>query len=204
MAYCIWCYINVGRVDKIQYPVKPPKPSAPPHKANKHAGLTIQEAADFPFLVAMATTHCSSCHFPELRRERSVQSYLAFKGGSAEKHRASLQSIWAWRRRWISTQNGDLVRGFLWTVRHLGLERVGKTLDWLIEGLIKKKKSSSTRFIFVMFALSYVVSIPFEADLGTNFNLKTWLVLLGNRRAELDGELAYRDIIIMNCVSYSW
>jgi len=50
-------------------PVKRLKPSAPPRKANKHAGLTIQEVADFPFLVAMATTH-----FPELHRERSVQS----------------------------------------------------------------------------------------------------------------------------------
>lgn len=42
----------------------------------------------------MPTTHCSGCHFPELRRERRVQSsYLAFKGGSAEKHTALLQSV---------------------------------------------------------------------------------------------------------------
>lgn len=42
----------------------------------------------------MPTTHRSGCHFPELRRERRVQSsYLAFKGGSAGKHTGLLQSV---------------------------------------------------------------------------------------------------------------
>lgn len=40
----------------------------------KHSDLTRQEVADLPFLVAMATTHRSRCHFPELCGERSVQS----------------------------------------------------------------------------------------------------------------------------------
>lgn len=102
-----------------------------PPQANKQARLTMREVADFPFLVAMPTTHCSGCHFPELRRERSVQnSYLAFKGGSAENHTASLRSIWAWWHRGMRTENGDLFSVFLLKVRHLGLERVRKNKDW--------------------------------------------------------------------------
>lgn len=58
----------------------------------------------------------------------------------------------------MSTENGDLVSVFLQKVRHLGLERVRKIrID---------REGNSTRFVSVTFALSYVVSIPFETGLG--------------------------------------
>lgn len=124
--------------------------STPPPKANKQAVLTIQEVADFPFLVAMPTTHRSGCHFPEFRRECAEQLF-SIQGGSAEKHTASLQSVWAWRRRWMRTENGDLFSVFFRKVRHLGLERVRKSRT--------DRKGHSVRFVFVTFALSYMVSL---------------------------------------------
>lgn len=63
----------------------------------------------------------------------------------------------------MSTENGDLVSVFLQKVRHLGLERVRKTrID---------REGNSTRFVSVTFALSYVVSIPFETGLGYSLQL---------------------------------
>lgn len=58
----------------------------------------------------------------------------------------------------MRTENGDLFSVFLRKVKLLGLERVRKTrID---------RKGNSTRFVFVTFALSYTVSIPFEAGYG--------------------------------------
>lgn len=55
-------------------------------------------------------------------------------------------------------ENGDLFSVFLRKVRHLGLERVKKTrID---------RKGHSVRFVCVTFALSSVVSLPFETVLG--------------------------------------
>ena len=56
----------------------------------------------------------------------------------------------------MRTENGDLFSVFLRKVRHRGLERVRKTR-------IDRK---SMRFVFVMFALSYAVSILFEGRFG--------------------------------------
>lgn len=63
----------------------------------------------------------------------------------------------------MRTETGDLFNVFLRKVKHLGLERVRKTrID---------RKGNFTRFVFIMFALSYVVSIPFEA--GYEYQLQS-------------------------------
>lgn len=58
----------------------------------------------------------------------------------------------------MRTENGDLFSVFLRKVKLLGLETVRKTrID---------RKGNSMRFVFVTFALSYMISIPFEAGYG--------------------------------------
>ena len=87
--------------------------------------------------------------------EECAEQLFSIQGGSAEKHTASPQSVCTWRRRWTRTENGDLCNVFLRKVGHLGLEKVRKTR-------IARK---GMRFVFVTFALSCVLSVPFEAGL---------------------------------------
>lgn len=72
----------------------------------------MQEVADFPFLVAMATTHCSSCHFPALRRERgvcraelfSIQGWICRKAHGLTAKRLGLAATMDEYRKWGSCQ----------------------------------------------------------------------------------------------------
>lgn len=61
----------------------------------------------------------------------------------------------------MRTENGDLFNVSLRKVRHRGLERVRKTR-------IDRK---DMRFVFVTFALSYVVSILFEGRFGESASI---------------------------------
>lgn len=101
-------------------------------------------------LIALAAISLSSAERGVCRAELfSIQGWIC---GKAHGLTAKL---WAWWRRWMRTETGDLFNVFLRKVKHLGLERVRKTrID---------RKGNCTRFVFIMFALSYVVSIPFEA-----------------------------------------
>lgn len=143
-------------------------------KANQQAGLTIQEAADFLFLVAMPTTHRSAAISLSSAEECAEQRYLAFKGGSAEKHRASRWSRWAWWRRWVRTEGGDLFSVFLLKVRHLGLE--GGARQELIERQFHEVCICS-RLLCTMWSLYHLKQV-----MGISSSCSMWLVLLVNRR----------------------
>lgn len=77
-------------------------------------------------LIARAAISLSSAE------ECAKQSYLAFKGGSAEKHTTSAQHL-GLQHRWMRTENGNLFSVFLPKVKHLRLER-----EWERQELIEK------------------------------------------------------------------